>query len=215
MIDNELNRGRRRPLRLAGYEYSGAGMYFVTICTDGKVNLFGEILGGEMKVNVAGEAVLDAWNAIPERFAAVQLDSFVVMPNHFHGVIFILRSGVGVGNRAADSVNAKDNSKDSDEGAALRLRSGLTSGAGAKHNSKDSVEGAASSAPTLGKIMRAFKSISAIRINEILGRKGQAVWQRNYFERIVRRGKDLEKIWQYISENPQRWGEDEENPERK
>ena len=63
--------------------------------------------------------------------------------------------------------------------------------------------------------MRAFKLISAIRVNEILGRKGQAVWQRNYFERIVRRGKDLEKIRRYIAENPQRWDRDEENPERK
>jgi REP element-mobilizing transposase RayT len=198
MINSELNIGRRRSLRLAGYDYSSAGMYFVTVCTDGKVNLFGKILGGEMKLNPVGEAVLSAWNGIPERFAAVQLDAFVVMPNHFHGVIFILGNGVGVENRVAAGTNAKANSKDSVEGAALRLRSGQ-----------------ASSAPTLGKVVRAFKSISAIRINEILGRKGQAVWQRNYFERIVRRGKDLEKIRRYIAENPQRWDQDEENPERK
>jgi putative transposase len=199
-------------------------MYFVTVCTDGKVNLFGEILGGEMKPNAAGEAVLGAWNAIPERFAAVQLDSFVVMPNHFHGVIFIFGSGVGVGNRAAGSANAKANSKDLDEGAASAADAnagsknsaeGAASRADGNVSSKDSGEGAASSAPTLGEIMRAFKSISAIRINEILGRTGQAVWQRNYFERIVRRGKDLDKIRRYIAENPQRWGQDEENPERK
>jgi REP element-mobilizing transposase RayT len=207
MIDNELNMGRRRSLRLAGYDYSSAGMYFVTVCTDGKVNLFGEIVGGKMKLNPVGEAVLSAWNEISERFAAVQLDAFVVMPNHFHGVIFIFGNGVGVGNRVAAGTNAKANSKDSVEGAA--------SSADTNANSKDSVEGAASSAPTLGKIMRAFKSISAIRINEILGRKGQAVWQRNYFERIVRRGKDLENIRRYIAENPQRWDQDEENPERK
>jgi REP element-mobilizing transposase RayT len=61
--------------------------------------------------------------------------------------------------------------------------------------------------------MRAFKSISAIRVNEMLGRKWQAVWQRNYIERIVRRGKDLDDIRRYITENPARWGEDGENPE--
>jgi len=185
MIDNELNMGRRRSLRLAKYEYSSPGMYFVTVCADGKVNLFGEIHGGEMKLNPAGDAVANAWIAIPERFTAVQLDSYVIMPNHFHGVIFVLPDGIGGG------------------GGASRGR--------AKSGSKDSGEGAASSAPTLGKIMRAFKSISAIRINEILGRKGQAVWQRNYFERIVRRGKDLDDIRRYIAENPERWGEDEEN----
>ena len=76
------------------------------------------------------------------------------------------------------------------------------------------IEGAASSAPTLGQIMRAFKSISAIQINKILARKGQPVWQRSYFDRIVRRGKDLENIRRYVAENPQRWGRDEENPER-
>src|ERR1700678_2983302 len=118
MIDNELNMGRRRSLRLTGYDYSSAGMYFVTVCTDGKVNLFGEILDGEMKLNVAGGAVLGAWNAIPERFAAVRLDSVVVMPNHFHGVIFIFGSGVRVVNRATGNTNAKSNSKDSHDGAA-------------------------------------------------------------------------------------------------
>jgi REP element-mobilizing transposase RayT len=179
MIDSDLNMGQRRSLRLAGYDYSAPGMYFVTVCTEAKVALFGEIHGSGVKLNAAGDVVVGAWMEIPERFVGVQLDSFVVMPNHFHGVIFILSGGVG---------NTK---------------------------SKDSDEGAASSAPTLGKIMRAFKSISAIRVNEVLGRKGRAVWQRNYFERIVRRGKDLDDVRRYIAENPERWGEDEENPEKR
>jgi putative transposase len=203
MIHSELNMGRRRSMRLAEYDYSNAGMYFVTVCTVGKVKLFGEILDGEMKLNAAGEIVRSAWNAIPERYAAVQLDSFAVMPNHFHGVIFILGSGARVGDRVAAGTSARATS------------SVAASGTDAETNSKDSVEGAASSAPTLGKIMRAFKSISAIRINESVGRKGHAVWQRNYFERIVRRGKDLENIRKYIAGNPQRWDQDEENPERK
>jgi hypothetical protein len=150
MIGNESNMGRRRSLRLPGYDYASAGMYFVTVCTGGKVNLFGEILGDEMKFNAAGEAVLSGWNEIPERFAAVQLDSFVVMPNHFHRVIFILGSRIGVGNRSVGGTNTKAASKDSVEGAALRLRSGLASSADANPQVKRFGRGRSKQRPYTG-----------------------------------------------------------------
>jgi putative transposase len=167
----------RRSIRLRGYDYSSSGMYFATVCTEGKVCLFGEIGGGEMKLNSAGQAVVETWNSIPERFPAVEVDAYAVMPNHLHGLIFLVGNSFGGGEGAASS-------------APTSVR------------------------PTLGRIMRAFKSISAIRVNEISGRKGRAVWQRNYFEHIVRRGKDLADIRRYIAENPSRWGSDLENQER-
>ena len=164
----------------------------MTVCAEGKASLFGAIERGEMKLNAAGGAVVEAWKGISERFSGVELDSFVVMPNHFHGVIFILSDGIARNN------DAKSNSNDPDEGAASSART------------KDRAR-----RPALGKIMRSFKSISAIRINEILGRKGQPVWQRNYFERIVRRGKDLGDVRRYIAENPERWMDDQENGTQK
>jgi putative transposase len=169
----------RRSIRLQGYDYSSPGMYFITVCTEGKVCSFGEIRGGEMKLNDAGNAVVQAWMAIPERFPSVQLDSFVVMPNHIHGIIFIL---------------GKDGPRG--KGAASSARTAIL----------------ANARPTLGKIMRAFKSVSAIKINEIVGRIGRPVWHRNYYEHIVRRGKDLDEIRNYIAENPRQWASDAENP---
>ncbi len=74
-------------------------------------------------------------------------------------------------------------------------------------------QGAASSAPTLGDVMRAFKSIAAIRTNRMLGRSGQPLWQRNYYERVVRNEKELQQLRQYITENPLKWVLDKENPE--
>jgi REP element-mobilizing transposase RayT len=183
MIGDEFNsRRRRRSTRLQGYDYSSPGIYFVTVCTEGTVCLFGEIQGGEMELSAAGDTVVQSWIAIPRRFPEVQLDSFVVIPNHVHGIIIILERGDGR-KSAASSAPAADHSN-------------------APENAR----------ATLGKIMRAFKSISAIKANDVLGRKGQQIWQRNYFEHIVRLGKDLQEIRNYIAENPRQWGSDSENP---
>ena len=76
-------------------------------------------------------------------------------------------------------------------------------------------EGAASSAPTLGDVVRALKPISAVHVNRLLGRTGHPLWQRNYYDHIVRNEDDLDRIRQYISENPARWDMDPENPARR
>ena len=165
----------RRSLRLKGYDYSRAGAYFVTICTHGRECLFGEIMDGEMRLNAAGQAAQAEWVRLPERFQSIELDEFVIMPNHLHGIIL-----VGAGLAPPDS------------GAASR--------------------GAASSAPTLGHILRAFKSISAIAVNRLLGRSGRSLWQRNYYEHIVRSENELARIREYIANNPAQWALDRENP---
>lgn len=173
----------RRSIRLRGYDYSKPGLYFVALCTAGKTCLFGRIIGGEMLPNPAGAIVIRSWNGLAERFLMIQLACFVLMPNHVHGVIAIMGREFGVGK----------------SGVLCRP-----------------AQGGASPAPTrlgpkLGEIVAAFKSISAIEVNRALGRKGTAVWQRNYFEHIVRDGEDLRHICRYIAENPSRWNEDPNN----
>jgi len=162
----------RRSLRLKGYDYSRAGAYFVTICTHGRECLFGEIMDGEMRLNAAGQAAQADWVRLPERFQSIELDEFVIMPNHLHGIILV--------------------------GAGLAPPGG---------------KGAASSAPTLGHILRAFKSISAIAVNRLLGRSGRSVWQRNYYEHIVRNENELAHIREYIANNHAQWALDRENPD--
>ena len=158
----------RSSIRLKGYDYSQAGAYFVTVCTEGRQCLFGDVIDERMKLNEAGRMVQQTWENLPTRFSSVTLDTFMVMPNHVHGIIAIV---------------------------------------GAEPN-----RGAASSAPTLGDIIRAFKSISAIRVNRLLARSGQPLWQRNYYEHIVCDEAELDRVRQYILDNPAKWPEDKENP---
>ncbi len=166
----------RRSTRLKGYDYSGAGAYFITICTHGRECLFGEVMDGAMRLNDTGRAVQAEWARLPERFQSVDLDEFVVMPNHVHGIIHV--------------------------GALLAAPLLVPPG-----------QGAASSAPTLGDILRAFKSISAIAVNRLLGRSGRSLWQRNYYEHIIRNEHELARAREYIANNPLQWALDRENPD--
>lgn len=79
----------RQSIRLREYDYSGAGAYFTTVCVHERECLFGGICDGEMTLNEAGRMVESIWQAVPERFPNARLDEFVIMPNHFHGIIVI------------------------------------------------------------------------------------------------------------------------------
>jgi putative transposase len=81
--------GHRRPIRLDGYDYAETGAYFVTICTQGHVCLFGEIADDQMNVNEAGSMVQTAWDELSSHYPGVSTDAFVVMPNHVHGIIML------------------------------------------------------------------------------------------------------------------------------
>ena len=87
----------RRSIRLRGYDYSLNGMYFVTICTQGRLRLFGDIADGEMKLNDAGRMVRATWDEIPAHYFGVEIDQFTVMPNHIHGIIKIVGAPPPVG----------------------------------------------------------------------------------------------------------------------
>jgi len=170
----------RRSIRLKGYDYSQAGAYFLTICTHGRECLFGEIVDGEMRLNDAGLFVKQCWFDIPRHFPHAELDAFVVMPNHVHGIIVI-----------TDSVGAKDFSP-------------LFSPLPATHTPLISPP------RTIGSIVRGFKigATKWFRTNTDIS----IVWQRNYYEHVIRDEADLHRIRQYITDNPMCWAEDEENP---
>ena len=160
---------RRKHIRLRNYDYSGAGGYFVTICTQRHVLLFGAVQDGVVKLNNTGRMVEQFWNELPQHYPTVVLDSFVVMPNHVHGILFLqpedeLRSG-----RRPDPTGLVD---------VVDARAGRRP------------------APTLGDIIRSFKSFSANRINKLKGTTGQPLWQRNYFERVIRNERELNNIRQ-------------------
>jgi len=171
----------RRSIRLQTYDYASAGAYFVTICAYQSEYLFGEIRGGEMRVNEIGRIVRDVWDGLPSRFPAIETDEFVVMPNHIHGIIWI--RGVG-----APLVGAL--------GGMSTERGGMsTERAGTRP------------APTsVGNVIGAFKSISTVEYIRYQKRISPAwiprLWQRNYYERIIRSESELYAVRRYIRDNP-------------
>lgn len=90
MSHNHLNVHYRHPLRLRGYDYSQPGAYFVTVCTQERVPLFGEIMDGRMKLNDCGLMIVRWWEAVPSRFSVCATDAYIVMPNHFHSILVIV-----------------------------------------------------------------------------------------------------------------------------
>ena len=157
-------------IRLKGYDYSEAGAYFVTIVTQGRSAMFGEVVNGEVRLNRYGEIVAETWQWLETQYLYVELGASVVMPNHFHGILIITDDRRG-GSRTAPTGKRKP----------------------------------------LGRLIGAFKTVSTKHINILCNTTGAIVWQRNYYEHIIRNQHDLEQTWCYIEANPAQWDTDEEN----
>jgi len=185
----------RRSIRLKGYDYAQAGAYFVTICTRERACLFGEVVDGEMRLNDAGRMVERCWLDIPRHFPHVELDAFVIMPNHIHGII-VITSDPDVGARHVEARHV-----------GARHAVPLQMAPHAEQFGKP-VPG---SLPT---IVRSFKSAATKRINIWRGTPGASVWQRNYYEHILRDEASWERVREYIANNPLQWAVDRENPHR-
>ena len=157
----------RHSIRLRRYDYAGAGAYFVTICTQDRAVLFGEVCGDEMHLNAAGTMVQREWRALPERHAGITPSDFVVMPNHLHGILLVAPQPV--------------------------------------------------LAVTLGELVGGFKSTTTVLYGRGVRSHGWTglhtrLWQRNFYEHIIRGDEGMARIRQYIQANPARWAQDRENP---
>lgn len=86
---------QRHSTRLKDYDYTQAGAYFITLCAYERQSLFGEIVGGVLRASEVGKVVQECWDALPSRLATVELDAFVVMPNHVHGILRLSPATVG------------------------------------------------------------------------------------------------------------------------
>ena len=178
----------RRSIRLEGYDYTLPGVYFVSMISYRRVCIFGEIAKGMVEFSLVGDLVNNCWLSIPNHFESTTLDEYVLMPNHLHGIIFINESpGKG-------KAFAKDNIDNDDSllANALPLRQfGTQSG-------------------SLNAIVQNFNSVSTRLVNKSYYKTGNKIWQRNYYERIIRNERELNAIRQYICDNPLNWERDEE-----
>ena len=180
-----MNHHNRKPNRLQHYEYSQAGYYLVTICTQDKVNCFGEIEQARMQLNHIGQTATDCWQAIPKHFHNTVVDELVVMPNHIHGIVII------VGN--ADAVPSILASRD--------LRS---------PPQRRTEQQTDRSKMYLSKIIHGFKS-SVTRMVRKQWNNHSFGWQKSFYDHVIRNDEDLQRVRTYIRNNPLNWELDRDN----
>jgi putative transposase len=187
---------RRKVLRAPAYDYSTPGYYFVTICIQDHALTFGDIVDGHMVSNDYGTLAIRAWDSLPARFHGVSLDAFVIMPNHIHAIV-----GLGVEADVAAQFIAP--SRHRSQGVE-EMSNSLGSKRGAMNRA------ATPDLPSLGNVIRVFKAVSSNQIR----RAGLPTfkWQANYYDRIVRNDRELDRIRTYINVNPGNWHRDQDNP---
>jgi len=203
----------RRSIRLRGYDYTQPGAYFVTICTHDREHLFGEVIDGEMRVNEFGQIVQEEWfrTAQVRPYVQLQPDEFVVMPNHVHGIIWIVDDDATDARAQRSIVGAQR----SIVGAQRRPVVGAQRRpvVGAQRRCAPTADVPHVVPGSLGAIVRAIKSAITKRINILRNTPGASVWQRNYWEHIIRTERALQAIRRYIRDNPLRWDMDRYNAE--
>ena len=211
----DKNKYNRRSIRLKNYDYSQPGGYFITIVTHNRQCLFGNIVDGEMRLNEYGELVKTEWQKTGIIRPNIVIDAFVVMPNHLHGILIITGNDDGRGSRGGG-----------------RRRGTLQRASMTTTITKTNTDTNTGKIEQFGKptknsiptIVRLFKSTTTIQINQLCGDMEtrcnvsscvstpmQPLWQRNYYEHIIRDDTELTRIRQYIINNPKRWEEDNLN----
>ena len=194
----------RRSIRFKGYDYTQAGLYFITICCQNRACLFGEIENGKMMLNDAGAIANDCWLNIPNHFPNAILHEYVIMPNHVHGIIEL----VGANNHSPVSelhspktVGANNHSPKTKNVSVIG------------DNRAKNVSPLRSPSKTVGSVVRGFK----IGVTKWMRQNTDIfhIWQRNYWEHIIRDDISYENISQYIINNPTKWNNDKLNPHLK
>ena len=188
----------RRSIRLKGYDYSQEGMYFITICTQDRECLFGNIVNRKMILNDAGKIADKCWLQMPDHFPNVILHEHVVMPNHVHGIIELNGNGVGVENVGVENVGVENFQPLPPEPPRNEFQKIIPC--------------------SIGSIIRGYKigvtkwfryNVKAqnfVPTGENI--QPQRIWQRNYYEHIIRSNKSYQTISDYIVNNPEKWNED-------
>ena len=192
----------RHSIRLKGYDYSQAGLYFITICIKNRECLFGEIVDGKMILNDSGKIAGECWLEIPKHFPNTVLHEHIVMPNHVHGIIELIKIGspnvgvVGVENFQPQRNEFQKIIPHSIGSIVRGFKTGVT-----KWFRNNSVG------------VQNFEPLQPL--NDSLSSNGvqnfdpQQIWQRNYYEHIIKNEQSYQHIANYIIRNPENWKKDD------
>jgi REP element-mobilizing transposase RayT len=215
------DRHNRVSIRLKGYDYSRAGLYFITICCHHKVPRFGVVVNGKMELNEFGIIAYAEWLKLSERFSNVELDAFQIMPDHMHGIILLKNPPVGAGFTPAPPAPPVPPSKlnpmqpdgptATSDLAALAMVDSRATARVAPTAMVDSTATARVAPITVGGIVGAYKSMVSNRCLDIYKFKNETMgqfWQRNYYEHIIRTEQSYQRISKYIINNPLKWTKD-------
>lgn len=189
---------KRRSIRLRGYDYTTPNTYFVTICAYDRAYLFGDIRDGAMSLNVLGSIVEQQWHHSATVRQQIRLDAFVIMPNHIHGIVSIVAAVRRDGDPSDIAVGAHCNDQNPSDAFV-----------GAHCNAPLRNNGPKRPPASLGSFVAAFKA-AVTRRAAIECPAVKQVWQRNYYESIIRDQGALETIRHYIRTNPENWATDTE-----
>jgi REP element-mobilizing transposase RayT len=187
------NKYRIETFRLQEWDYSQDGYYFITTCVKDRECIFGEIIDDSMKLNEYSIILKDCWFDLPNHYPNIKLDAFCIMPNHIHGIIVIdnpviVETGLKPVSTThsqpvyMNSTNSTDPIKT--EPAIIIERHGLF------------------------EFVRALKTFSARRINLLKQEIGHSVWQSRFHDHIIRDDDSLQRIREYIVNNPTTWQDD-------
>ena len=213
-MDQELH---RRTVRLPDFDYSQAGAYFVTICAFQHRKIFGTLAGEEIQLSDIGSIILEEWEKTPMIRPNIELGAYVIMPNHFHAIVHI------VDNDDLTKEYIQENNYVNDPAVGAYSHTPLPD------QSPHPMDGTfnpihvplpviniihkklRSPSGTIGSVVRGFKASVTTRVNTQRNTSGLPIWQRGYYEHIIRTEHAYTQIEGYILENPLRWGDDPEN----
>lgn len=205
----------RQSIRLRDYDYSQTNPYFVTLCIQEGLFLLGDIIDGAMQLNAAG-LMVEKWCAeLESKFPGIKIDLFTLMPNHLHAIIVIVGSSLDMVSRFGIGLDDLDFDHADENGGIIASLSKAKGG----HAGPPLQTNRMATRPRLGQMIQWFKTMSTneyirgVRNSDWLPFPGK-LWQRNYYEHIVRDEESLNRIREYIRDNPIRWHLDRENPKR-
>jgi len=172
---------KRKPLRLKNYNYSQNGCYFLTICTQNRTCLFGNVTNGEMKLNKFGIIAQDNIKKIDTLYDDIFIDKYIVMPNHIHLIVANRNENIAF-------ISGSERSKEQLSKIMQSFKAAVTK------EIRKTVE----TEETMYSDKNKTSGIPFISSNE-------KIWQKSFYDHIIRNEEDYHEIWQYIDSNVQKW----------